>query len=133
MFRKWADEGAELAPVTHTADSFPLMRWQEWASPVWMDIDQTDVLNVALAREDGDEKHMCPLQLDLIERCVVLWSNPGDVVLSPFAGVGSEGVVSRKLGRQFAGIELKRSYFDHAARNLDAATRQMSLFGEAAR
>ena len=127
VFRRWAGEGDEVAPVEHTEETFPLDRWQEWASPVWMDIQQTNVLNVELAREDGDEKHMCPLQLDLIERCVVLWSNPGDVVLSPFAGIGSEGVVSLQSGRRFVGIELKQSYYERAARNLSEARAQLSL------
>lgn len=131
VFRKWADEGQEVAPVTHTEESFPLARWQEWASPVWMDIDQTNVLNVELAREDGDEKHTCPLQLDLIERCVALWSNPGDVVLSPFAGVGSEGVGALKTGRSFVGIELKRSYWERGVRELRAAKSQLDLFAGA--
>jgi DNA modification methylase len=129
VFRKWAEEGEEISPVTHTEASFPLQRWQEWASPVWMDIDQTDVLNVEQAREDKDEKHMCPLQLDLIERSVALWSNPGDVVLSPFAGIGSEGHGALKLGRKFLGVELKESYFKHAQKNLKAAIAQPSLFG----
>lgn len=133
VFRRWADEGSEIAPVTHTEETFPLKRWQEWASPVWNDIQQTDVLNVELAREDSDEKHMCPLQLDLIERCVMLWSNAGDVVLSPFAGVGSEGVVSTRLGRSFVGIELKRSYFERAVIELRAARSQLDLFAGAAR
>lgn len=128
VFRKWADEGDEIDPVTHTKEAFPLPQWQEWASPVWMDINQMDVLNVAVAKEDGDEKHTCPLQLDLINRCLVLWSNPGDTVLSPFAGVGSEGVGALKAGRRFVGVELKRSYFDRACRYLADATRQLDLF-----
>lgn len=130
VFRKWAAEGAEIAPVTHTAESFPLSQWQEWASPVWMDIDQTNVLNAKIARDDRDEKHMCPLQLDLIERCVRLWSNQGDVVLSPFAGVGSEGVVALKHGRKFIGFELKRSYWEMATKHLrDACSvEQLDLF-----
>lgn len=130
-FRKWADEGDEVFPVTHTAASFPLRQWQEYASPVWMTIDQTNVLNVQVAREDADEKHICPLQLDVIERCVGLWSNPGDVVLSPFAGIGSEGVMSVKLGRRFVGIELKPAYFERACRNLNDGTAQMNLFSSA--
>ena len=130
IFRKWAAEGDEVEPVGHTPASFPLNRWQEWASPVWMDIDQTDVLNVQKAREDKDEKHMCPLQLDLIERAVTLWSNPGDVVLSPFAGVGSEGVVSLQLGRRFVGVELKESYWKDAVVNLQGVKRQSDLFSE---
>jgi len=127
MFRKWADDAdvgrfslseQYVKPVTHTREEFTLDQWQEWASPVWMDIDQTDVLNVASAREDKDNKHQCPLQLDLIDRVVRLWSNPGDVVLSPFAGVGSEGYGSLKAGRKFAGVELKRAYFDEGCKNL---------------
>lgn len=128
MFRKWSatDGDAELVqPVRHTKETFPLQQWQKWASPVWMDIDQTNVLNVQQAREDRDEKHMCPLQLDVIERCLVLYSNKGDVVFSPFAGIGSEGVMSLRAGRKFIGTELKGSYFHHAARNLrDAVTKQ---------
>lgn len=134
VFRKWAADDSEtdqelVSPVTHTAADFPLEQWQRWASPVWMDIDQTNVLNTAAAREDRDSKHMCPLQLDLIERCLVLWSNPGDVVLSPFAGVGSEGHMALRVGRKFAGVELKDSYFQEAARNLGAARSQLGLFG----
>jgi DNA modification methylase len=93
-----------------------------------MDIDQTRVLNVQIARVDEDEKHMCPLQLDVIERCVGLWSNPGDVVFSPFTGIGSEGVVAREMGRRFIGSELKTEYFLRAVRNLGAAARQKTLF-----
>ena len=121
VFRRWAAEGEEISPVTHTPESFPLKQWQEWASPVWMDIDQTNVLNVAVARDDRDEKHLCPLQLDLIERCVKLWSNPGDVVFSPFAGIGSEGVETLKAGRRFVGAELKDAYFDKAIGHLRSA------------
>lgn len=127
-FRKWADEGEEVEPVTHKESDFSLDQWQKYASPVWMDIDQTDVLNVRQAREDKDEKHMCPLQLDLIERVVQMYSNPSDVVFSPFAGIGSEGVQSLKLGRKFVGIELKPSYYKTAVRNLDGACKQTSIF-----
>lgn len=127
-FRRWAAEGDEVDPVSHTEQSFSLNQWQEWASPVWMDVDQTNVLNVAQARSDRDEKHMCPLQLDVVERAVKLWSNPGDVVFSPFAGIGSEGVGALKLGRKFAGVELKPEYFRRAIRNLNDAGRQLGLF-----
>ena len=126
VVRKWAgDDGdAELVrPVTHTVESFPLPQWQEWASPVWMDIDDMDVLNVRQARDSKDEKHMCPLALPIIERCVGLWSNPGDVVLSPFAGIGSEGWQALKMKRRFLGVELKDTYFAHAKRNLEDAAR----------
>lgn len=95
--------------------------WRRYAEPVWWDIDQTNVLNFKLAKDDKDERHICPLQLDLIERAVEIWTLPGDVVLSPFAGIGSEGVGSVKAGRKFIGIELKRNYFEHAKRNLKTA------------
>ena len=126
-FRRWAAEGEEVAPVTQTREGFPLDQWQEWASPVWMTIVQTDVLNTAIARDDQDEKHMCPLQLDLIERCVRLWSNPGDVVLTPFLGIGSEVKVAVEHGRYGVGVELKREYWLHAVNNVRAAGAQRRL------
>lgn len=92
--------------------------WQRYASPVWMDIRQSRTLNVQEARSEKDERHVCPLQLDVIERCMQLWSNPGDVVLSPFMGIGSEGVVSLQMGRKFVGFELKPEYFQVAVKNL---------------
>ena len=92
--------------------------WQRYASPVWFDVQQTNVLNIQQARESQDEKHIAPLQLDVIERAVELWSNPGDLVFSPFMGIGSEGVVSIKMNRRFKGVELKKSYFDVSVRNL---------------
>ncbi|HEU4751889.1 MAG TPA: DNA methyltransferase, partial [Armatimonadota bacterium] len=95
--------------------------WIEWARPVWYGIRETDTLNAAEARSSQDERHICPLQLGAIERCVRLWSNPGDTVLSPFAGIGSEGVVSLRHGRRFVGVELKPEYFRTAARNLGRA------------
>jgi len=105
--------------------------WQRYASPVWFDINQTDTLNFRAAREDKDEKHICPLQLDVIRRVVELWSNPGDLVYSPFMGIGSEGYVSVEMGRKFTGIELKGSYFDAAVKNIDSVNRsiQGSIFG----
>jgi len=81
--------------------------WQRYASPVWFDIDQTNTLNIQAARDEKDEKHICPLQLDTIARCLELWTNPNDIVLSPFAGIGSEGYQSLKMDRRFVGIELK--------------------------
>lgn len=108
-------------PVGHTAEEFPVDQWQQWASPVWMDIRQTNVLQYRDAKDDEDERHICPLQLDVIERCVTLWSNPGDLVLSPFSGIGSEGYQALKMGRKFVGAELKDSYFGVACRNLQAA------------
>lgn len=116
VFRKWAEEGQEeiIQPVTHTKADFPVAQWQRWASPVWMDIRQTNVLNSQQARSEKDEKHICPLQLDVIERCVGLWSNPGDTVFSPFMGIGSEGFQAVKFGRKFFGAELKPEYFAQA-------------------
>ena len=109
--------------------------WQKYASPVWMDINQTDVLNKGLARDGDDERHICPLQLDVIERCIHLWSNPNDLVFSPFTGIGSEGYVALKAGRRFVGTELKKSYFDIAVGNLREAAgenvNQLDLFAEA--
>ena len=127
IFRKWAREGEETAPVTHTHESFPLDQWQEWASPVWMHTRETDVLNAT--RDPKDEKHICPMPLDLTTRAITLWSNPGDVVLSPFMGIGSEGFCAMKLKRKFIGVELKESYFRQACRNIDAAEKSAeSLF-----
>jgi DNA modification methylase len=103
--------------------------WIEWARPVWYDIRETDTLNMRSARDDGDEKHICPLQLPLIERCVRLWSNRGETVLSPFAGIGSEGVIAVRFGRKFVGCELKQSYWKTACGNLDAEDSQMRLVG----
>lgn len=107
----------------HGAHTIPLEMWQEWASPVWMTVNQTRVLNVAAAREAQDERHLCPLQLDVIERAIHLWSNPGDTILSPFMGIGSEGDCALRLKRRFIGAELKESYFRQACKNLDAAER----------
>jgi DNA modification methylase len=101
--------------------------WITWAHPVWYDISETAVLNVKVAREEADERHICPLQLPLIERCVRLWSNPGELVLSPFAGIGSEGWVSVKQGRCFTGVELKASYWRTAVENLRGAERQLGF------
>ncbi len=92
--------------------------WQQYASPVWDDIRQTRVLPFRAGKDKEDGRHICPLQIDVIERCVILWSNPGEIVLSPFAGVGSEVYVAVKLGRKGLGVELKRSYFKQMVRNL---------------
>ena len=118
VFRKPGDNVDPILPDITNED------WIEWARPVWYGIDATDTLNVACARENEDERHICPLQLGTIERCVRLWSNPGDLVLSPFAGIGSEGYVALKNGRKFVGIELKESYFRVAADNLKHAERE---------
>jgi len=92
--------------------------WQRYASPVWMDINQTDTLNIRLARDKDDERHICPLQLPVIARCLELWSNKGETVASWFAGVGSEGYKALQMGRKFIGVELKKSYFDVMVRYL---------------
>ena len=102
--------------------------WISWARPIWYGIRESETLNAAEARSERDERHICPLQLETIERCVRLWSNRGDTVLSPFAGIGSEGYVSIQHDRQFIGIELKREYFEAATRNLESARRKGSLF-----
>lgn len=117
VFRKPSD-GKTPEPVRHDPGVYPVSWWQEAASPVWTTIDQTDVLNVAVARDDKDERHLCPLQLDVIERAVHLWTNPDDLVYSPFMGIGSEGHVAIKHGRRFAGTELKSAYYKQAVRNL---------------
>ncbi len=106
--------GDNPIPITHDGKDFPLPMWQKYADPVWMDIQTTNTLNSKSAREYEDEKHICPLQLDLIERCLEVWTNPGETVLSPFAGIGSEGYTAIKMGRKFLGIELKQSYFEQA-------------------
>lgn len=115
--------GENTEPVGQDSREFPVEQWQQWASPVWMDIRQTNTLNVAVAREDKDEKHLCPLQLDLIERCLVMWSNPNDIVLSPFMGIGSEGVMSLRRKRRFVGVELKDAYFRQAVKHLESEER----------
>jgi DNA modification methylase len=115
--------GDQLDRVTHTRDDYPVDRWQKVASPVWMDINPSDTLQYQSAREHDDERHICPLQLEVIRRGVELWTNPGDVVLSPFAGIGSEGFVSVQMGRKFVGVELKDSYYRQASQNLGAALR----------
>jgi len=103
--------------------------WQRYASPVWFDVNQTNTLNVKQAREGRDERHICPMNLDVIARCLALWSNPGDVVFSPFAGIGSEGYQSVLAGRRFVGVELKESYYRQAVLNLKSTvSQQQELF-----
>ena len=97
--------------------------WRAYASPVWMDIRQTRTLNFRIARDPDDEKHICPLQLDVIERAVVLWSNPGETVFTPFMGVGSEVYGAIINGRRGVGVELKESYYRQAVKNCAAATK----------
>lgn len=113
--------GDNAVPVGQRPAEFPVGQWQKWASPVWMDINQTNTLNVAMARESADERHMCPLQLDLITRAILLWSNPGETVFSPFMGIGSEGVGALRDHRKFIGVELKESYWRQACKYLSSA------------
>lgn len=150
IFRK---PGDNPIPIPHEATKGEVTNddWIQWASPVWLDtqdgadvggenlapvwlgIRETNTLNTRAAKETGDEKHIAPLQLDFIERCVRLWSNPGELVLSPFMGIGSEGYVSIKLGRRFVGCELKPSYWAQAVKNLERAEEEAhapTLFDE---
>lgn len=123
VFRK---DGENEIPISHQdtdpskENYLPVDLWQKYASPIWYDINYSDTLQYRSARADKDEKHICPLQLPTIERCLHLWSNEGDRVLSPFAGIGSEGHTSLKLNRKFTGIELKESYFIQMKKNLKA-------------
>lgn len=112
--------------ITHTPEDFPVSLWQRYASPVWMDINPSDTLQYRSAREHEDERHICPLQLEVIRRAMKLWSNPGDLVLSPFMGIGSEGYVALEEGRRFVGAELKPSYYRQAVKNLEAAVNRAS-------
>lgn len=120
--------GESAVPVTKSPDDYSVDWWQEVASPVWMTVDQGRVLNKDGARDHEDEKHICPLQLDVIERGIELWSNPGDLVYSPFTGIGSEGYGAVSLGRKFVGSELKESYVRQACENLDNVNAQGQLF-----
>lgn len=125
VFRKPGDNPER---VTH-GDDLPVELWQRYASPVWMDINPSDTLQKESAREHEDERHICPLQLGVIRRAIHLWSNPSDVVFSPFAGIGSEGFVAIQEGRRYIGAELKGSYYKQACLNLAAAKgKQSSLF-----
>ena len=119
--------GANAKPVQNTNETFPVGLWQNYASPVWMDINPSDTLQFREARESDDERHICPLQLQVIERAIKLWSAEGDTVLSPFMGIGSEGYMALKMNRKFRGFELKKSYYELALRNLESAKSQMSM------
>lgn len=123
--------GDNPEPIAHTHDDFPVSLWQRYASPVWMDINPSRTLQRESAREEKDERHICPLQLDVIERALELWSKPGDLVYSPFMGIGSEGHCALKMNRLFVGTELKQSYWEQACKNLSAtevAKQQLSIF-----
>ncbi len=147
-FRK---PGENASPVQHTNETFPVSRWQQWAEPIWTisdsaedirlleawaglvweDINPSDTLQFRAARDEDDSKHICPLQLEVIRRCIHMWSNPGDIVLTPFGGIGSEGYVAVKEGRRAVLVELKDSYFKVLAghmREAERLVRQPSLF-----
>jgi hypothetical protein len=127
-FRK---PGDNPEPISHTHDSFPVSVWQRYASPIWMDINPSKTLQKESARADKDERHICPLQLEVIERTIELWSNPGDVVYDPFGGIGSTGYQSLKMGRKTIMSELKESYFRQMVLNIHSAKHEtMPLFAE---
>ncbi len=102
--------------------------WILWARPIWYGIRESETLNVAVVRDEKDERHLCALQTETIERCVRLWSNRGDLVLDPFAGIGSTGYVALQHERQFVGIELKPAYWRQMVKNLRSAQKQLGLF-----
>lgn len=110
--------------VTHTQESFPCDIWQQYASPVWMDIKQSDTLQRKSARDDKDERHICPLQLEIIKRCIELWTNPNDIVFDPFGGIGSTPYTALKLNRRALSIELKASYYAQLEKNVDVAVNE---------
>lgn len=117
--------------VTHTDQSFPVAVWQRWASPVWMDINRNDTLQHESVRDDADERHICPLQLEVIRRGITLWSNPGDTILDPFGGIGSTPVIALREGRRAIAVELKPSYYKQMAANCERAIAergQLTLF-----
>ena len=115
--------------IEHTNESFPVGVWQNYASPVWMDIRQSDTLQKKSARAEQDEKHICPLQLSVIQRCIELWSNPSDIVFDPFGGIGSTPYTALKMGRRGIACELKDSYFEQMKNNVEiAASEEPDLF-----
>ena len=120
---------ATVHPTTLEAipKGYGLEVWQRYASPVWFDIDQTNVLNYRTGKGREDERHICPLQLDVIERSIELWTNLGDFVLDPFNGIGSSGVVALKTGRRYLGIELKDTYCQLSCKHLEAVEKEMAL------
>lgn len=160
IFRKWTDDYEDRKPITNTKESFPVREWQKIASPIWetqpdeitdkerfsyelwerdlqtqawFDIRQTNVLNIKIARADKDEKHICPLQLDVIEKAVKLWTNEGDTVFTPFGGIGSELYQSILMKRKAIGIELKKEYYEQAIKNCESAEEKLnepSLFDQ---
>ena len=125
-FRK-PGENPEM--ISHTPETFPVDVWQRYASPVWMDIRQSNTLQRTSARAEKDEKHICPLQLDVIERCIDLWTNPNDIVFDPFAGIASVPYQAVLMGRRGLGVELKESYFIQGKANMDAAVKSYTEKG----
>ncbi len=117
-FRK---PGNNDEPVEHTNESFPVQLWQRYASPVWMDINPSETLQRESAREDADERHICPLQLQVIDRGIELWTNPNDQVFDPFGGIGSTGYEAVKMGRRAVMFELKESYYQQMVKNMERA------------
>lgn len=107
--------------ITHTDETFPVGVWQNYASPVWMDIRQSDTLQRKSARAERDERHICPLQLEVIQRCIELWTNPNDIVFDPFGGIGSTPYVALLMGRRAISSELKDSYFEQMKNNVEIA------------
>lgn len=121
--------GENPEKISHTHESFPVDVWQHYASPVWMDIKQSNTLQKKSARTEKDERHICPLQLDVIQRCIELWTNEGDIVLDPFAGIGSSPYVALTLNRRGIGFELKQSYFEQMKNNLEIASNETENMG----
>ena len=113
--------------ISHTHENFPVDTWQKYASPVWMDIRQSNTLQRTSARAEKDEKHICPLQLEVIQRCIELWTNPNDIVFDPFAGIGSVPYVALRMNRRGLGCELKESYYQQAETNLGAAINEPTM------
>lgn len=120
-FRK---PGDNPEPTTHTNDSFPVSKWQQYASPIWTDINPSKTLQRESARDEKDERHICPLQLQVIERGIELWTNEGDIVFDPFDGIGSAGYIALQMNRRHIGVELKESYWRQACLNCRAAEEQ---------
>lgn len=123
-FRKHGDNPER---VTHTNETFPVKIWQRYASPVWMDINPSNTLQRLSVREEKDERHICPLQLEVIQRGIELWSNPNDIVYDPFGGIGSSGYMALKMGRKTVMSELKKSYYNQMVKNCEDALNQEQL------
>lgn len=121
LFRKPGENAVPIQPDINNNE------WIEWARPIWYGIKESDTLQYTTARDEKDERHICPLQLGTIERCIRLWSNPGEIVFSPFGGIGSEGYTALKFHRKFIGIELKENYWKVAVKNLKKAKQEQTL------